>query len=219
MRKKKVLKDLSNEIFEGKKEEPSHDIFANKDDLLIEDINTTPKVEEPFNIELGEINDILQNNMNNLNNNQEEIITKEEPKKEIDYKKSLNDLNQEIEIQEAVEELANQIQKDSEKELVMPEINEEIEEPVNKENYEETLNDYSEDLDETEKEILTEEENEITFNDLNERIEEQEENIEIQDNNEEIEKNIEAVEEKEPKIVSIFPKLEKFGTVVPTKKM
>ena len=94
---KKIIKDFSNEIFENDNKEDSHDIFANKDNLFIEDTTSTPKLEEENNIELSEINNILQSNITNIEKGNEEKQVNDVKKG--DFKEnnvSLNETKQEI---------------------------------------------------------------------------------------------------------------------------
>ena len=274
MRKKKAFKNLSNEIFDDEKKENSHDIFADKDNLVIEDTESTPKLEEEHNIELGEINNILQDNLNgkeeeevvendslldkpkddiivsddkdnNILNDEkqevevkdEEIINDEELNQELEYndviendeydlislnqlnekiedsdieeendlislndlnekiseeieedKTSLNDLNNELEEKE-IGDLTDQMQKDAQIEIVMPDIDEDIEISDNDNGEEDTFADFDDNIDD---------EDDTTFNELNDRTD----------------KN----DVQEEQIVSSFPKIDKFGIVVPNKK-
>ena len=254
MRKKKALKNLSNEIFDNDNKEKSHDIFADKENLIIEDTKSTPKLEEEHNIELDEINNILQDSLNGKdeevekedtllnkpeeksvfndedNNNQEtineEVVLNDNiedsniedsnieedgllENDEDDFtslndlnekisddleedKTSLNDLNNELEEKEMVDDLTDQMEKDVQEEIVMPEIDEDIEVDESKKIDEQTFNDY--DIENSKEHEM---DDDTTFNELKERTD----------------KN--GV--KDEQIISNFPRIEKFGIVVPNK--
>lgn len=113
-KRKKILKNLSSEIFNDKKEDTNYDIFADKDNLIIEDNNQTPKLEEDNSIELGEINNILQNKIedknddNSINELKVTPIFPDSEIKEENNKAEIEDTNNSASIESVFPEINNE---------------------------------------------------------------------------------------------------------------
>ena len=224
------LNDINNEL-----EKDISSTNSTIDTSILNEMPEFPAKEE--NISLNDINNELEKEDNNNQENKINIKDKDNL--------SLNDINNELEKEEIAESLIDEFEKDANKNIEMPEITDEIQISENEDNEEEkTFNDYNNDEDidnndekidnnnedvdnnETEKleeEILNEEEeDDTTFNELNEKTIE-EENQKINDteniNTEKLNTNIENenIEKEEIKIEGNFPKINKFGTVIPVK--
>lgn len=189
MMKKNVLKDLSNEIFAP----PLETTDKNMESTTIDEIISI--IENGNNNDLEKIEPLNVNQdifpMDTLKENNNTIIEEElrEDNSISNDVTSLNDIiNEDEDDESSFASLANNLEEDLSDEV----------------------------LDEEERELLldNEDDEDVTFNDLNNRV--QEESL--------LEADIMEPEECEDKasaeerIVSSFPKLDKFGSVIPVKK-